>query len=230
MKTFTIGPNDAGQRLDKFLRKAVPGLPASLMHKYVRLKRIKLNGARCEAARRLALGDRLELYVNDEFFGPKAAAGFMDAPADVEIVYEDENVLLADKPAGLLSHEDASESADTLINRIRRYLHEKGEYAPENEQSFAPALCNRLDRNTGGIVIAAKNAEALRILNEKIKLREVTKLYLCLAHGTFAKKRTRSRAGMSRTRPRTRRASTRSPCQTRKPRSRNTRFFASAAA
>jgi 23S rRNA pseudouridine955/2504/2580 synthase len=188
MKAFTIGPNDAGQRLDKFLHKAVPRLPAPLMHKYMRLKRVKLNGARCEAAQRLAPGDRLELYINDEFFEQQGPAGFLDAPGDVKIVYEDENILLADKPAGMLTHEDANESRDTLINRILRYLYDKGEYVPENERSFAPALCNRLDRNTRGIVIAAKNAEALRLMNEKIKNREVTKLYLCLAYGSFAKK------------------------------------------
>jgi 23S rRNA pseudouridine955/2504/2580 synthase len=188
MKTFAIGPNDAGQRLDKFLHKAVPRLPNSLLHKYIRLKRIKLNGARCEAARKLERGDLLELYINDEFFAEKAAGGFMEAPAVVKVVYEDENILLAEKPAGMLTHEDANESRDTLINRILRYLFEKGEYLPENELSFTPALCNRLDRNTGGIVIAAKNAEALRVLNKKIKNREITKLYLCLAHGVFAKK------------------------------------------
>jgi 23S rRNA pseudouridine955/2504/2580 synthase len=188
MKAFTIGANDAGQRLDKFLRKAVPRLANALLHKYIRLKRIKLNGARCEAAHRLVPGDTLELYINDEFFESQTPAGFMGAPPDIKTVYEDENILLAEKPPGMLTHEDASESRDTLINRILRYLYEKGDYIPENELSFTPELCNRLDRNTGGIVIAAKNAEALRVLNDKIKNREVTKLYLCLAHGSFAKK------------------------------------------
>ncbi len=189
MKSFTIGPNDAGQRLDKFLQKAVPGLPGSLLHKYIRLKRVKLNGKRSEPAARLAEGDKLELYINDEFFiSERPSPGFHDVRGEVSVVYEDVNILLADKPAGLLSHEDANETRDTLINRILRYLSDKGEYRPEDELSFAPALCNRLDRNTGGIVIAAKNAESLRLLNEKIKRREITKLYLCLVHGTFAKK------------------------------------------
>ncbi len=129
------------------------------------------------------------MYVNDEFFAPgRQSSGFSAIPGEVSAVYEDENILLVDKPVGMLCHEDASETRDTLINRILRYLSDKGEYRPEDELSFAPALCNRLDRNTGGIVIAAKNAEALRILNEKIKLREITKLYLCLVHGTLAKK------------------------------------------
>ena len=96
----------------------------------------------------------------------------------IDIVYEDENILLVDKPVGMVVHEDESGDSDTLINRIKSYLYHKGEYRPENELSFAPALCNRIDRNTCGIVIAAKNAESLRILNQKIRDRELTKLYL----------------------------------------------------
>ncbi len=184
MRSFIIGKNDAGQRLDKFLSKAVPRLPAPLMHKYLRLKRIKLNRKRCENATRLCEGDVLELYIGDEFFSEAAQENaFLLAPNDLNILYEDENVLLADKPPGLIVHEDEREAVDTLINRIQRHLYERGEYDPSKENSFAPALCNRIDRNTGGIVIAAKNAEALRILNEKIKSREVHKYYLCIVHG-----------------------------------------------
>ncbi|MFA9380553.1 MAG: RluA family pseudouridine synthase [Acetanaerobacterium sp.] len=189
MKHFTIGKNDAGQRLDKFLAKAVPRLPASLMHKYLRLKRIKLNRKRCENATRLCENDELELYIGDEFFSETTQEhAFMLAPDAVTILYEDENLLLADKPPGLIVHEDDREGVDTLINRVKRHLYEKGEYDPAHEHSFAPALCNRIDRNTGGIVIAAKNAEALRILNDKIKAREVHKYYLCIVHGIPEKK------------------------------------------
>lgn len=182
MRILTIGENDANLRVDNFLQKAVPLLPKPLLYKYIRIKRIKLNDKRCEISQRLAKGDRLSLYIGDEFFEQEKTT-FLDAPQGVRVVYEDENILLVDKPAGMLVHEDASERKDTLINRILRYLYDKGEYRPENELSFTPALCNRIDRNTGGIVIAAKNAEALRILNEKIKEREITKLYVCLVHG-----------------------------------------------
>ena len=182
-----MGANDAGQRLDKFLQKAVPLLPKSLMYKYIRLKRIKLNGKKCDIAQKTVLGDKLELYIGDEFFAV-ASPSFKDAPLQLEIVYEDENILLADKPAGMLVHEDKNESRDTLINRLLRYLYEKGEYNPDDELGFTPALCNRIDRNTGGIVIAAKNFASLQILNKKIKDREVTKLYMCLVHGVPAKK------------------------------------------
>ena len=187
MKTLTVGANDAGQRLDKFLQKAVPLLPKPLLYKYIRLKRIKVNGKKCDIAQKTAFGDKLELYISDEFFS-EASVSFKDAPADLKIVYEDENILLVDKPSGMLVHEDESESRDTLINRILRYLYDKGEYNPENEHGFTPALCNRIDRNTGGIVIAAKNFESLQVLNQKIKDREITKLYLCLVHGRPAQK------------------------------------------
>ncbi|MCR5165840.1 MAG: RluA family pseudouridine synthase [Oscillospiraceae bacterium] len=183
MKEFTAGINDGGQRIDKFLQKAVPRLPKSLMYKYLRTKRIKLNGRRAEPQTILAQGDVLSLYINDEFFGTVRADDFMKAPAAVDIVYEDENILIADKKNGLVVHEDESDSPDTLINRIKHYLYVKGEYDPEKENSFAPALCNRIDRNTGGMVIAAKNAEALRIMNEKIRSRETDKRYLCICVG-----------------------------------------------
>ncbi len=125
----------------------------------------------------------VELYINDEFFSEKAP-DFLGAPPEVRTVYEDENILLADKPQGLIVHEDQGETVDTLINRVKHYLYKKGEYDPGKEASFAPALCNRIDRNTGGIVIVAKNAEALRILNEAIRNREIEKFYLCLVKGT----------------------------------------------
>lgn len=183
MKEFIINSNDSNQRVDKFLAKAVPLLPQSLMYKYLRTKRIKLNGKKCEISTRLNVGDKLELYINDEFFDCKPEMEFLTAPAVLNIVYEDENILLVDKKNGLVVHEDDSNTTDTLINRIQHYLYDKGEYSPEKENSFAPALCNRLDRNTGGIVIAAKNAESLRILNQKIKDRELEKHYICITAG-----------------------------------------------
>ena len=185
MKEFLIQKNDAGQRVDKFVAKAAPLLPQSLMYKYIRLKRIKLNGKRTEISARLAEGDALQMYIGDEFFAPaKDSYDFLRAGRQLDILYEDENVLLLDKKAGLLSHPDEGEYNDTLITRVQRYLYEKGEYDPKNEASFAPALVNRIDRNTGGVVIAAKTAEALRILNQKLRDREIRKFYLCVVIGT----------------------------------------------
>lgn len=192
MHSYTVNSNDAGQRLDKFVTKTVRGLPLSLMYKYIRTKRIKVNGKRAHEKDILVEGDVIEMYIPDEFFS--------DTPVKVEyervklvpeIVYEDENILLCDKKPGVLVHvgdegdkniADASER-ETLLFALQAYLVKKGEYQPEAENSFAPALCNRIDRNTGGIVILAKNAYALRLVNEAIREGRVHKKYLCAVHG-----------------------------------------------
>lgn len=183
MKEFVINSNDAGQRVDKFLSKAVKKLPKTLMYKYLRTKRIKLNNKKCDISTKLLEGDIVSLYINDEFFDDNPALEFMSVPTNLNIIYEDDNIMIIDKKNGLVVHEDDENTVDTLINRVKHYLYEKGEYNPANEASFAPALCNRLDRNTGGIIICAKNAESLRILNQKIKDRELEKLYLCVTVG-----------------------------------------------
>ena len=184
MKELTITKNDATLRLDKFITKVCPTLPTSLMFKYIRTKRIKVNGKRGEISTRLNVGDVVSAYINDEFFTPVAPKyDFLSASNKLNIVYEDQNILLIDKSQGLLVHPDKNEYGDTLIARIQRYLYEKGEYKPDDENSFRPALANRIDRNTGGIVIAAKNAESLRILCDKIKYREIDKRYLTVVHG-----------------------------------------------
>ena len=187
MKEFTIGKNDAGQRLDRFLAKAVPLLPASLAQKYIRLKRIKRNNARAQRDDRLCEGDVLQLYINDEFFDtPSAENAYLTVAAPkLSIVYEDENLLLVDKQPGVAVHpHDGAEYGKTLIDHIQAYLYAKREWRPREENAFTPALCNRIDRNTGGIVIAAKTAEALRVMNQKIKDRELDKRYLAVVEGT----------------------------------------------
>ena len=187
MKEFQIGPNDAGQRLDRFLAKAVPLLPASLAQKYIRIKRIKRNGGRVERDTRLEAGDVLQLYINDEFFDkPREDNAYLTvAVPKLNIVYEDEHILLVDKRPGLAVHpHDGAEYGRTLIDHIQSYLYQKKEWRPREENAFTPALCNRIDRNTGGIVIAAKTAEALRVLTQKIKDREMDKRYLAIVEGT----------------------------------------------
>ena len=185
MRSFTIGKNDAGQRLDRFLAKAVPLLPASLAQKYVRIKRIKVNSARAQRDLRLNEGDRVECYVNDEFFDvPDENNVYLTITnPKVKIVYEDENLVLLDKPSGMLCHAGDGDGGATLIDHLLAYLYQKREWRPREENAFTPALCNRIDRNTCGLVIAAKNAEALRILNDKIRDREITKFYLCVCLG-----------------------------------------------
>ena len=187
MKELTIGRNDAGQRLDRFLAKAVPLMPASLAQKYIRIKRIKLNGKRAERDSRLNEGDVLQLYINDEFFDkPSQDNAYLTvATPKLSIVYEDEHVLLVDKRPGIAVHpHDGAEYGRTLIDHILSYLYQKKDWLPRAENAFTPALCNRIDRNTGGIVIAAKTAEALRVLNQKIKDREMDKRYFAIVEGT----------------------------------------------
>ena len=184
MKTIIINSNDAGQRLDKFLVKTIKQLPLSLMYKYIRTKKIKVNRKKPTISLRLNEGDVVELYIKDEFFEDNSEPNkFLSAPKILNIVYEDSNIMLLDKKPGLVVHPEDGNQIDCLINRVHHYLFDKGEYNPSDENSFAPALVNRIDRNTGGIVIAAKNAETLRILNEKMKLRELDKRYLCIVHG-----------------------------------------------
>lgn len=189
MKEIMITENDGGQRLDKFLTKSFPNLPQSMLYKSIRKKDIKRNGKRCEISTRLLPGDLLTLYLKDEFFQKSPEAyDFMKAPKSISILYEDENIMILDKKPGLIVHPDSNYHFDSLIARVQHYLYDKGTYDPKSENSFAPALVNRIDRNTGGIVMAAKNAAALRIMNEKVKLRELHKLYLCIVCGRLKKR------------------------------------------
>ncbi len=202
MRTFTIGKNDGGKRLDRYLLKVLTGMPQSLLYKDLRTKRIKLNGKKADPGTILAENDIITLYIADEFFGDeqrimsqneRLAAPKLDLKPE-EIVYEDENILLIDKPQGELVHADMPDekpknAGETcLVDRLCGYLFKKGEYDPSKEASFAPALCNRLDRNTCGIVIAAKNAKALAVMNRKVRDRELEKKYLCMVYGVPQKK------------------------------------------
>ena len=188
MHELRIGKNDAGQRLDKFVTKTLK-LPMSLLYKSIRTKKIKVNRKRAEAGMLLSEGDTVQCFLSDDFFTEKATdSTFSNIVPHVDVVYEDENILLVNKGTGISVHEDENGAVNTLITHIQAYLYQKGEYDPRKEQSFAPALCNRIDRNTCGIVIAAKNAEALRVMNEKIKNREIEKFYLCAVHGIPAPK------------------------------------------
>lgn len=185
----TIGKNDGDQRVDKFLTKTYPNLPQSMLYKSIRKKDIKVNGQRCQISTRLKEGDVVSLFLKEEFFQKEEKPeDFLKAPKKLSILYEDDNVMLLDKKPGLIVHPDENYHFDSLIARIQHYLYDKGEYDPKAENAFAPALVNRIDRNTGGIVMAAKNAEALRILNQKVKDRELHKFYLCVVCGRLKKK------------------------------------------
>ncbi len=188
MREFVIGKNDAGQRLDRWLSKALPLLPAPLAQKYIRLKRVKVGGKGAKRDYRLAEGDVLQLYINDEFFdAPTEDNAFLSVfSPQLDVVYEDDQLIICNKRPGLLCHPDQGEYVSTLITHIQAYLYQKKEWSPRWENAFAPALCNRIDRNTGGLVIAAKTAEALRIMNEKIRDREIAKFYLAAVVGRMS--------------------------------------------
>ncbi len=192
MREIVINRNDANQRLDKFLTKRFKTMPKSLLYKYIRTKYIKVNNKKCDIATILQEGDVIKLFIKDEFFQDENAQTenyeFLKAPITLDILYEDENIILVNKKAGLIVHPDKEYHFDSLITRILHYLYDKGEYNPRTENSFTPALANRIDRNTGGIVMACKNAESLRTLNEKIKNREITKKYLCMVQGILKRK------------------------------------------
>ena len=186
MREIIIQKNDANQRLDKFLFKYLFNAPQSLIYKGIRKGRIKVNGKKSDISYKLQQDDQLQLYLNDEIFESESNFDFLNIKYSLNIVYEDENILVANKPAGLLVHDDINEKKHTLINYIQAYLYQKGEYSPEEEHSFAPALCHRIDRNTAGLVITAKTAEALRIMNDKIKHREIDKFYLAKVCGKIS--------------------------------------------
>lgn len=189
MELVEIKKNDAGQRLDKFLQKTFSRLPQSMLYRAIRTKKIKVNRARTDAAYQLVEGDTVQLFLPPDVLERKGTEPlFLHIEPHLDVLYEDENILLCNKRAGVSVHEDETQSENTLIEQIKAYLYRRGEYDPGQEQSFAPALCNRIDRNTAGIVIAAKNAATLRVMNEKIKARELDKRYLCLAHGRFSQK------------------------------------------
>ena len=184
MITFTIAQNDAGQRLDKFLVKALPGLPKSALYRALRTRHIKVNQKRAIPGLMLTVNDIVAVYLRDVETAVRTQENdFLRAPLLVNILYEDDHILLADKPQGLLSHNGDNGWQDNLLDRIKHYAYHSGVFSPDNAHTFSPALANRIDRNTGGIVIACKNAEALRVMNEKIRTRQVKKHYLCRIHG-----------------------------------------------
>lgn len=184
MKTFLINGNDCGQRIDKFITKSLPNLPKSMMYKLIRKKDIKINGKRCQISTILNEGDTVTVFVKDKLAEVKKHdLTFVNVDSRLNIAFEDENIIIVRKPVGIDSH-SGSGGSDTLINRIKRYLSDKNEYIPDQENSFAPALCSRLDRNTAGIVTATKNSMALREINQAIRNGNITKIYRCITVST----------------------------------------------
>jgi 23S rRNA pseudouridine955/2504/2580 synthase len=185
MRQFTATPNDGGLRLSRFVQRITTGLPSSLLYKSFRNKRIKVNGKPANPNARLSEGDILELYLNDEFFTFKEnnIAIFATNMPSFNFVWQDGALAVLYKPSGVLSHSDASGDA-TLLDAFTHALTRSGEYTPNAENTFKPALCNRLDRGTEGLVLAAKTYPALRDAGEIIRHSLLHKTYLAITVGT----------------------------------------------
>ena len=188
MREFIIQQDDANQRVDKFIQKTIPKLPKSMMYKCIRNKKIKVNRKRCEISQRLEVGDQVLCFIAEEFFDNPVSFDFLEVPGKIDVLYEDDDIVLMKKPSGLLTHKDKKEAQDNLADRFLHYLYDEKAFDPYATQSFKPALCHRLDRNTEGIMIGAKSAEALRKMNEHIKQHEVEKRYVCIVEGVVEEK------------------------------------------
>ncbi len=183
MHEISVGSNDSGQRLDKFLKKYLSRASAGFIYSGIRKGNIKLNGRRARPHVLLKSGDTLQLFFNlSDVTGERMQGTVPKAGMDFAVAYEDKNIIIGDKPPGLLSHPDGSK-AETLTGQILYYLYKKKEYDPRKEKTFSPAICNRLDRNTGGLVIAAKNFKALQDINKMIRERWIARYYRLIVKG-----------------------------------------------
>ena len=178
-----IGANEAGQRLDKFLRKLLKDVPLSAIFKALRKGDVRVNGKKQKEKYSLEEGDIVEIKYIQSKRENKLDSFITVDPSGLKITYEDENVLVLEKWPGVLVHPDSNKKEPTLTDYALSYLNEKGDFLPESEVTFTPAPCNRLDRNTSGLVIFGKNFEALRMLNEMIREGNVDKYYNTLVKG-----------------------------------------------
>lgn len=188
MREIIITRDNAGRRIDKYLRDAFKNMPVGAMYRAFRKKDIKVNGVRVKDDYIVSEGDRLEIYIVDEILDGVPRTDSTSLTKGFSVVYEDSNLLIANKEQGIPVHPDREQPDNTLIDFVHEYLEHKGEFTRGNPNSFVPSLCHRIDRNTGGLVIIAKNREALRIMLKKIKTREVRKFYQCLVMGKMDKK------------------------------------------
>lgn len=178
-----IGANEAGQRLDKFLRKLLKDVPLSAIFKALRKGDVRVNGKKQKEKYTLEVNDVVEIkYITSDTKENKKEFLKVDAKS-LMVTFEDENMLIVEKWPGVLVHPDSNGKEATLTDYVLSYLNEKGDYLPEKEVTFTPASCNRLDRNTSGVVIFGKNFESLRMLNEAIRNDEIEKYYTTLVTG-----------------------------------------------
>lgn len=188
LRELIIGKNEAEQRLDRFLKKYFSQAPQSFIYKMLRKKNIKLNGKKANPDTMITEGDIIQLYLADETIEKfKGKDEIINSPLIPNIIYEDDNIILINKPVGILSHSANKDYGNNIVDSMIHYLHVKGEYNPRIEKTFTPSICNRLDRNTSGIIIGAKNYEALRMINEGIKKEEIHRYYKTIVKGVVNK-------------------------------------------
>lgn len=179
-----IGANEAGQRLDKFLRKLLKDVPLSAIFKALRKGDIRVNGKKQKEKYTLEVNDVVEVrYIQSQKMTEKKEKFVKVDPSGLKVAYEDNNMVVVEKWPGVLVHPDSNKKIPTLTDYVLSYLNEKGDYLPEKEVTFTPAPCNRLDRNTSGIVVFGKNFEGLRELNEIIREGRIKKYYNALIKG-----------------------------------------------
>lgn len=182
MKTIKITDKEKGQRFDKFLLKYFNQAPKSFIFKMLRKKRIKINGKKASGSERLESGDTLEMYLAEDTISKFSSIQLEKTKIDFQIVYEDEQILIVNKPTGLLSQK-ASSNDSSLVEQIINYLIDKNEITKEQLRGFRPSICHRLDRNTSGIIIAGKTITALQTVGDLIKHNKLDKYYLCIIKG-----------------------------------------------
>ncbi|MDU3087663.1 MAG: RluA family pseudouridine synthase [Peptoniphilus harei] len=188
MRKIIINKNDEGRRLDRFLKIYFEKAPLSFIYKNLRKKNIKVNGKKAKPEDILSDGDEIKLFLAEETIEKfKKDIRKSKNSKLPDILYEDDDLILVKKPINMLTHNDSKGYQDNALDRMVDYLIAKGDYNPRLEKSFRPAFVNRLDRNTSGILIGAKNLKSLQDLNKAIKNREIKKLYVTLVTGEVTK-------------------------------------------
>lgn len=184
MKEIIIGENDSGQRIDRFLMKYLSEAPRNFIYRMIRKKNIELNRSRTKPEEIIRKGDKIQLFLADDTINKfKGEIEINKSGVEMDIIYEDDNIILINKPVGILSHSSEEDESDNIVDGMISYLIQTGEYNPEEEHNFIPGICNRLDRNTSGIIIGGKTYEALRELNKAIKNGDIERLYKTIVSG-----------------------------------------------
>ncbi len=188
MREIIISGNENNQRIDRFLRKYLSEASMGFIYKMLRKKRIKLNGKKSKADNIIKTGDKIQFYISDETINKfKGKININKVNVNLDVIYEDENIILINKRRGTLSHPSSHKNNNDVASQLVMYLYNKNEYNPKEEKTFKPAICNRLDRNTGGIIIGAKNYYTLKAFNRIIREGKLKKYYLCLVKGRLNK-------------------------------------------